>query len=43
MLVVGNKVDMPDRAVSPAEGKALADEFGASYLEVSVRDLLVNC
>lgn len=26
-----------DRAVSKEEGKSLADEFGASFLEVSVR------
>lgn len=38
MIVVGNKVDMKkDRAVSKEEGKALADEFGASFVEVSVR------
>lgn len=38
MVVIGNKVDMAkkDRAVSKEEGKALADEFGASFLEVSV-------
>ncbi len=38
MVVVGNKSDMAkkDRAVSKEEGKALADEFGAGFLEVSV-------
>lgn len=37
MIVVGNKADMKkDRAVSKEEGKALADEFGASFVEVSV-------
>jgi GTPase KRas protein len=38
MVVIGNKVDMAkkDRAVSKEEGKALADEFGAEFLEVSV-------
>lgn len=37
MVVIGNKVDMKkDRAVSKEEGKALADEFGAQFLEVSV-------
>jgi hypothetical protein len=36
--VVGNKVDMKkERAVSKEEGKALADEFGAQFIEVSVR------
>ncbi|RYH16420.1 hypothetical protein EON65_30100 [archaeon] len=41
MLVVGNKADMAkkDRAVSKEEGKALADEFGAQFMEVSVRAL----
>jgi GTPase KRas len=39
MVVIGNKADMAkkDRAVSKEEGKALADEFNASFLEVSVR------
>lgn len=37
MVVIGNKADMKkDRAVSKEEGKALADEFGANFLEVSV-------
>lgn len=37
MIVVGNKADMKkDRAVSKEEGKALADEFGAQFVEVSV-------
>jgi small GTP-binding protein len=38
MVVIGNKADMAkkDRAVSKEEGKALADEFGAAFLEVSV-------
>ena len=38
MVVIGNKSDMAkkDRAVSKEEGKALADEFGAEFLEVSV-------
>lgn len=40
MVVIGNKVDMAktDRAVSKEEGKSLADEFGASFLEVSAKD-----
>jgi len=38
MVVVGNKVDMQkDRAVSKEEGKALADEFGAAFSEVSAK------
>lgn len=38
MIVVGNKVDMSDtdRAVSWDEGAALAEEFGAVFIEVSV-------
>jgi hypothetical protein len=37
MVVIGNKSDMKkDRAVSKEEGKALADEFNAGFLEVSV-------
>lgn len=43
MVVIGNKADMAkkDRAVSKEEGKALADEFAAQFLEVSVRSLFV--
>ena len=38
ILIVGNKIDMPkrERVVSKEEGKALASEFNASYMEVSV-------
>jgi Ras-related protein Rap-1A len=38
MVVVGNKVDLSktQRAVSKEEGKALADEFGAAFLEITV-------
>lgn len=38
LVVVGNKVDLEakDRAVSREEGKALAREFNAAFLEVSV-------
>eukprot|EP01038_Epipyxis_sp_PR26KG_P012278 gene12278-16467_t len=40
IVVIGNKVDMAksDRAVSKEEGKALADEFHAGFLEVSAKD-----
>lgn len=40
MVVVGNKSDMAkkDRAVSKEEGKALADEFNAGFLEVSAKE-----
>ena len=38
MIVVGNKVDRQnsDRVVSTEEGAALAEEFGASFMEISV-------
>lgn len=36
MMVVGNKADMKKRAVSKAEGKSLADDFGAGFMEISV-------
>ena len=40
MMVVGNKLDLAkrDRAVSKEEGKALAEEFGATFMEVSAKD-----
>ena len=41
MMVVGNKADMKKRAVSKQEGKTLADEFGADFIEVSVR--MIDC
>ena len=43
MVVVGNKVDRQstERCVSTEEGQALAEEFGASFLEISVRN--VHC
>ncbi len=42
MVVVGNKCDMKKRVVSKQEGKTLADEFGAGFLEISVRFLLCS-
>lgn len=39
MVVVGNKCDMKKRVVSKQEGKTLADEFGAGFLEISVSTL----
>jgi len=37
MMIIGNKIDIQkDRAVSKEEGKALAEDFGAGFLEVSV-------
>jgi hypothetical protein len=42
MMVVGNKADMKKRAVSKAEGQNLANEFGAGFLEISVRVVLTR-
>lgn len=37
MVIVGNKIDLAkDRVVSKEEGKSLANEFNASFIEVSV-------
>ena len=40
MVVVGNKVDLAksDRAVSKEEGKALADQFNAGFLEITAKE-----
>jgi len=40
IVVLGNKVDLEkkDRAVSKEEGKALANNFGAAFLEVSAKN-----
>ena len=35
-VLLGNKCDKDERAVSPEEGKALAKEIGAKYFETSV-------
>jgi GTPase SAR1 family protein len=40
MMVVGNKADMKKRVVSKQEGKTLADEFGAGFLEISAKENL---
>eukprot|EP01032_Pedospumella_encystans_P027770 gene27770-31370_t len=40
MVVVGNKCDMKKRVVSKQEGKTLADEFGAGFLEISAKENL---
>ena len=42
IVVVANKADLAakDRAVSKEEGQALADEFGASFMEVSAKQNL---
>ena len=38
-MLVGNKSDMPEgkRAVTFAQGKALAEEFGISFFETSAK------
>ena len=43
MIVVGNKVDLAktDRVVTKEEGKAIAEEFGASFLEITVRERIM--
>ena len=43
MLIVGNKIDRQstERCVSTEEGSALADEFGAAFMEISV--LILHC
>ena len=36
-ILIGNKCDMPDRAVSRAEAEALAKEYGINYFETSAK------
>jgi small GTP-binding protein len=36
-LVVGNKIDMPERVVAPAQGKRYAASMSAAYLETSAK------
>jgi GTPase SAR1 family protein len=36
-LVVGNKIDMPNRVVEAAEGKQYAASISAAYLETSAK------
>lgn len=40
IVVVGNKIDMPadERVVSADEGKALADDFGGEFIEISAKN-----
>lgn len=37
MLLVGNKIDLPHRAVSQDEGKATSDEYSCRFLETSAK------
>lgn len=41
-ILVGNKIDLPNRAVSTDEGKALASELNMSFIETSAKTGL-NC
>ena len=43
-MVIGNKIDLAkrDRAVSKEEGKSLAGDFNAKFLEVSVSFYFVD-
>jgi 50S ribosomal subunit-associated GTPase HflX len=36
-ILIGNKCDMPERAVSRSEAEALAKEYGVSYFEASAK------
>ena len=37
VLVVGNKIDLPDRAVDPYEAKKWAEDQGFFYMETSAK------
>jgi small GTP-binding protein len=37
LLLVGNKVDLPDRKISAEQGKDLAQKFGVRYFEASAK------
>jgi len=37
ILIIGNKSDLEDRAVSTEEGQALADELGVPFIEASAK------
>lgn len=39
-LLVGNKADLPDRAVKTEEGEALARQFGIPFMETSAKESL---
>jgi GTPase SAR1 family protein len=36
-ILIGNKCDMPERAVSRAEAEALARDYGINYFEASAK------
>jgi small GTP-binding protein len=37
LLLVGNKVDLPDRKVSAEQGTSIAKKYGVKYFEVSAK------
>jgi small GTP-binding protein len=36
-ILIGNKMDMPDRVISVEEGREMAKEFGVEYFETSAK------
>jgi len=40
MVIVGNKVDLPNRTVSTKQGQDLADKFAVPYIEASAKTRL---
>jgi len=40
MVIVGNKVDMPNRAVTTKQGQDLAEKFSVPYIETSAKTRL---
>jgi Ras-related protein Rab-8A len=37
IILIGNKMDMPDRIISVEEGQAMAKEFDVDYFETSAK------
>lgn len=37
MLLVGNKIDLPNRVVTPEEGRATASQYGSRFIETSAK------
>ena len=40
LIIIGNKVDLPNRAISKAEARRFASTFNALYFEISAKDNL---
>ena len=36
-IMIGNKVDIPDRCISTEEGKRVAEEYGYKFFETSAK------